>query len=165
VTDQQKLDEAIRRYLLAKAEIKRLRKKIAAANCPLNVGDRVTVTDGVRTYDGIVERIDPAPSIEDYLEPKPGAPTPWIANGYRLKVDGTRSQRSLSIPADAQLVGGHGTCRKGASKLHSVFRRGPELALSKMQGRLLVERQVSVGVPGAPRRCGLTPERSHYGSW
>lgn len=105
--DKAALDDAKRRYLSAKAEIDRLRKKIATDACPLKPGDKVIVRDREQTYEGVIERIDAAPSIGDYLEPQVGAETPWVANGRRFrKSDGQPSKWGLSIPADAELIEG-----------------------------------------------------------
>ena len=107
MTDQEALDDAKRRYLEARDDIDRLRQKLAAAACPLQIGDRVTVKDGEKTYEGIVQRISAAPTIEDHLNPSPGAPTPWAASGRRIrKSDGELSKRGFTIPADAEVRGG-----------------------------------------------------------
>jgi hypothetical protein len=103
MTDQEALDDAKRRYLAARADIDRLRRTIASAACPIAVGDRVTVTDGNQTYEGLVDDVGAAPSIEDYLNPTPGAATPWVASGRRIrKTDGQPSKWTFSIPSNAE---------------------------------------------------------------
>ncbi|MGN6821052.1 MAG: hypothetical protein ACTHJR_20550 [Sphingomonas sp.] len=105
--DQEELDDAKRRYHSAVADIERLRNKIATEACPLKPGDRVVVKEGERIYEGLVDRIDAAPGIDDFIEPKLGAPTPWVASGRRLrKADGQPGKWGLSIPADAELKDG-----------------------------------------------------------
>ena len=63
--------------------------------------------DGKKTYEGIIDHVGAAPELDDLIEPKLGAPTPWVASGKRVrKGDGKQSQWSFSIPADAELVDG-----------------------------------------------------------
>jgi hypothetical protein len=105
--DNDALDDAKRRFLSAKADIDRLRQKIAEASCPLKIGDRVAVRDGEHTYEGTVDHIGAAPGLEDLFMPEVGAPTPWSASGKRIrKGDGGQSKWGFAIPADAELING-----------------------------------------------------------
>lgn len=107
MNDNEALDDAKRRFLSAKADIDELRQKIAESSCPLSIGDRVVVRDGDKTYDGIIDHIGAAPELDDLIEPKVGAPTPWAASGKRIrKADGEKSRWGFAIPADAEHVDG-----------------------------------------------------------
>ena len=102
MTEEEQLNDAKRRYLEVKAEIAKLRQQIAAAACPLSVGDPVTVVDRGKTYDGVVEHIGYALTGEELLDPVVGAPTPWVANGHRVnKTTGDVGKWSFAIVSDS----------------------------------------------------------------
>lgn len=102
MTDEDRLDDAKRRFLGAQAEIATLRQQIAAAACPLSVGDQVTVVDRGKTYDGVVEDIHYALTAEELLDPAVGAPTLWAASGHRVnKSTGAVGKWSFAIVSDS----------------------------------------------------------------
>lgn len=105
MTDEDRLDDAKRRFLAAQAEIATLRQQIAAAACPLSVGDQVTVVDRGKTYDGVVEDIHYALTAEELLDPAVGAPTLWAASGHRVnKTAGEVGKWSFAIVSDSAML-------------------------------------------------------------
>lgn len=107
VTDKEALDEAKRRYLAAEADIERLRTKIALAACPVKVGDRVTVDDGDKVYDGRVDYIGHYCGSDEILGPVIGAPTGWAAGGFRYnKGTGEVGKWSFAISSNDELKDG-----------------------------------------------------------
>lgn len=85
MNDLERLDEAKRRFLIAKKEIEELRKAIALASCPIKVGDRITVEEDGKEYSGVVEDIAPALANGEMFEPIVGAPTGWAVSGKKIK--------------------------------------------------------------------------------
>ena len=101
MTDEDRLDDAKQRFLDAKEEIARLRQQIALAACPLSLGDRVSVVDRGKTYDGMVEDIHYALTGEELLEPVVGAQTLWAASGHRVNKTGEVGKWSFAIVSDS----------------------------------------------------------------
>lgn len=106
-TDQQLLDAAKQRYLQAKQDVEGLRTKIAQAACPLKVGDRVTVVDGAKEYEGVVDYVSFALK-DEVADPVVGAATGWSVGGQRmLKGTDQTSKWSFHFTSwNAQLVQG-----------------------------------------------------------
>lgn len=102
MSNEDRLDDAKWRFLAAQAEIAALRQQIAAAACPLSVGDQVTVVDRGKIYDGVVEDIHYALTAEELLYPAVGAPTLWAASGHRVnKTTGVVGKWSFAIVSDS----------------------------------------------------------------
>jgi hypothetical protein len=96
--EREKLDAAKRRFLDAKDEIEKLRLEIALKECPLKLGDRISIIDNGKEYEGVVERIDGACDDTELLDPVVGATTGWAVSGNRIKkTDGGPSSWSFGF--------------------------------------------------------------------
>ena len=96
----EQLDAAKRRFLDAKQEIDTLRQAIAEAICPLKIGERITVEEDGKQYDGVIDTISPDLTADEMLEPVVGAATGWCVSGKRIKkTDGTVSKWSFGVPS------------------------------------------------------------------
>jgi|SRR5690348_878504 hypothetical protein len=97
-SDREALDDAKRRFFNVKQEIETLRTKIATEKCPLKIGDKVTVVDVDREYEGIIEYIQAANGAEEIFHPIVGAEPGWVAGGQRInKTTGNAGKRSFGI--------------------------------------------------------------------
>lgn len=102
MSDEDLLSEAKQRFLDAQQDVDILRQKIAVAQCPIQIGDTVTIVDGGKTYEGVVEHVGPAMSAEELLGPVVGAPTLWAASGHRVnKTTGQIGKWSFAIVSDS----------------------------------------------------------------
>ncbi|MBX9576111.1 MAG: hypothetical protein K2X07_10780 [Caulobacteraceae bacterium] len=94
------LDDRLERqkaiYISAKAEIEKLREDIAARDCPLSVGQRVTVVEGTKSFDLQIEYVHGAPAPEEFLGPVLGAKSGWTAGGHRFKATTGELSKSWS---------------------------------------------------------------------
>ncbi|MBL4761036.1 MAG: hypothetical protein JKY80_09395 [Mariprofundaceae bacterium] len=108
-TDEEKLDDAKKRYLDAKEEIELLREKIALANCPLKIGDRITIIDGSKSNEGIIESVYAVTSRSEFMSPIVGATTGWGVDCGRInKTTGKVGKRRIGINSfDARQVDGN----------------------------------------------------------
>ena len=101
MSDQDKLDDAKKRYLTAKQDIGNLRLKIAHATCPFTMGDIVSAMSGDRLVKFVVEHIWYATnsSIDgELLSPVVGAPTGWTVSGPRIrKSDGEPGKHRFAV--------------------------------------------------------------------
>lgn len=84
-TPDARLDRQKRRFLESKAQIDRLRNEAAERGCPLRVGERVSVFDGEKPFDGQIEYIHGISSPTEIFEPVVGAQPGWTAGGHRFK--------------------------------------------------------------------------------
>lgn len=113
MTDLELLDDARRRFIDAKNELEEIRNRIARNDCPLNIGERVTVVDGSSHYDGVVDHIGAILSPEEFVRPVIGMPVRWAASGRRIKkTTGQLGKWTFAIPSDADLINGIWHLRK-----------------------------------------------------
>ncbi|MDQ0458271.1 hypothetical protein [Rhizobium paknamense] len=105
--DLKQLDRARQAMLDAKAEIQRLREKIAKEKCPLRVGEHVTIVRDGTEFQGIVDSIHPAVDRRELLDPVVGAPAGWAVSGPKIKKDGEQSKLTFGLSSlDAELNDG-----------------------------------------------------------
>lgn len=97
MTYELKLDAAKQKFLDAQKEIEQIRQAIADADCPLKIGDVITVLDGKKEYEGRIDHIEPIASPEEILGPIVGEPSGWIAGGPRRNKTGEFGKWSFSI--------------------------------------------------------------------
>jgi hypothetical protein len=97
MTDEEKLDAAKQKYLDAKKEIEELRQAIADANCPLKIGDVITVVDDGKEYEGRIDHIHPISSPEEMLGPIVGKLSGWAAGGPRRNKTGEFGKWNFDI--------------------------------------------------------------------
>ena len=113
MTDAEMLDDAKRRFLEAKKDLEEIRSRMANQDCPLEVGDRVSIVDGSRRYDGVVDHIGAALSYEELVEPVLGLPVSWSASGRRIKKGtGELGSWTFAIQSDAEFRDGAWHLRK-----------------------------------------------------
>jgi hypothetical protein len=95
-------------FLAAKEEIELLRNAIAGAFCPLKLGETITIVDGEKEHNGVIDHIGPATTFEELLDPVIGAETGWAASGQRInKTTSQLGSWSFEINSfEAELVGG-----------------------------------------------------------
>jgi hypothetical protein len=106
-TNEEKLDAAKQKYLDAKQEIEQLREAIAAADCPLKIGDVITVVEDGKEYEGRVDHIHAIASPEELLGPIVGKASGWAAGGPRKNKTGEFGKWSFGINSfDASLING-----------------------------------------------------------
>jgi hypothetical protein len=115
------LDDAKRRFLAAKSDMDRLRQQIAEDICPLSVGDKITVTDGSRTFEAEVEKIRPNIALMDHIEPELGVAPGWA-------VDCRRINKGTGLP------GKWGCCVTDEAKLQDGAWHLPERGIEAMLG-------------------------------
>ena len=105
--DLQQLDRARQDMLEAKAEIQRLREKIAKDTCPLHVGEHVTIIKDGTEFQGVVDSIHPAVDRRELLDPFAGAPAGWAVSGLKIKKDGEQSKHGFGLNSfEAELKDG-----------------------------------------------------------
>ena len=95
--DLQQLDRARQAILDAKAELQRLREKIAKETCPLHVGEHVTIVMDGTEFQGVVDSIHPAVDRRELLDPVVGTPVGWAVSGPKIKKDGEQSKHSFGL--------------------------------------------------------------------
>ncbi|MGZ6371463.1 MAG: hypothetical protein ACXWPM_11970 [Bdellovibrionota bacterium] len=107
-TIEEKLDAAKQRFLDAKKDIEELREAIAAATCPLKVGDVVTVVADGKEFEGRIDHILPIASPDELLGPIVGEPSGWAAGGPRKnKTSGDFGKWTFDMNSfDCDFVGG-----------------------------------------------------------
>lgn len=65
------------------------------------MGERITILDNGREYDGVVEHIVGVPGEGEFLDPLVGVDPAWAVCGHRIrKTDGTVSKWSFSFRDD-----------------------------------------------------------------
>lgn len=64
--------------------IQDLESDIAVEICPVKVGDKVTINDNDKTFQGIIEEVGTLYSPYDIIEPTIGNRPTWRATGHRI---------------------------------------------------------------------------------
>ncbi len=83
--DKRRLDDAKRRFLASKQEIQELRDRIAQAQRPLRVGQRITIRDNGREYDCVVGHVGSVLAKGETFDPVVGAGPVWVVSGRRVR--------------------------------------------------------------------------------
>lgn len=78
------LDDLKAEIIALRGRIQDLETDIAIEICPISVGETITINDGNKEYQGIVEEVDTLYSPYDFIEPTIGNRPTWRAKGPRI---------------------------------------------------------------------------------
>lgn len=105
-TLEKELESEKRKFLSSKANIKKLRQKIAALKCPYRIGDIIQIKEEGVVYQVKVKYIDFAVRYREIWGPKPESETTWRVCGDKKFTRGWKAGWRISTSGFSKLVNG-----------------------------------------------------------